>query len=284
MNDYSRDVELGQEQYALQDRSNMSAVLRKRRKVNQELQHIAQKRGQLHPAQQALLDSTTSQQDYDAGVRIGSIKEEIAGSFQRVRGIVAELKRDADMTNPRIQEQVQLTSENVQRQIQAYIQAQRDFEDKLRSQVRRRYEIAHQDATPEEVTAGVENIIHGGEQAFKVHGMRTAQATEIQNAVSQRSAAIRKIEQDLLTLSEMYHDVGALVEQQARPVQNIEQKADITYQNNKKANEHLSKAIISLRNANKYKWWILLVCILIVAIIVAAYFGALCSTGHCPGQ
>lgn len=90
--------------------------------------------------------------------------------------------------------------------------------------------------------------------------MRSAQATEARNAVLQRSVAIRRIEQDMIALAEMYQDVGTMVEQQTYPVQEIQEKAEMTANYTKDANEQMSRAIISLRNANKWKWWILLVC------------------------
>lgn len=146
----------------------MATVLNRRRQIDQDLRQVALKQEQLQPAQQALLDSTTAAEDFQAGIRIDAIKEEISGCFERIREHVTGLKRDSDMNNPRIQQQIKFISENVQRQIQAYSATQQNFDSKLRSQVRRRYELVHQDATPEEITTGVENIINGGEQTFAV--------------------------------------------------------------------------------------------------------------------
>ncbi|KAJ5698971.1 SNARE domain protein [Penicillium macrosclerotiorum] len=291
MNGYERDLESGQEQYALQNTGDMAIVLTKRRKIDQDLRQVALKQEQLQSSQQALLDSTTAAEDYQAGIRIDAVKEEISGCFQRIREHVASLKRDSDMSNPLIQQQIKFISENVQRQIQLYSATQQNFEGKLRSQVRRRYEIVHQGATPEEITAGMEGIINGGEQAFAIQGMRSAQAIEARNAVLQRSVAIRRIEQDMKALAEMYQDIGSLVEQQTYPAQEIQDKAEATANYTKDANEQMSRAIISLRNANKWKWWILLVGVLIVAVIVGgtnpfppeSVFGVICGGGWARG-
>jgi syntaxin 1B/2/3 len=76
----------------------------------------------------------------------------------------------------------------------------------------------------------------------------------------ERSAAIRKIEQDLIALSQLSREVAELVQLQEPVVEKIEANADETAMHYGKANEKLNNAIISARNARKYKWYILLVC------------------------
>ena len=147
----------------------MAMVLSQRRKIDQELAQVTLKQDQLQSAQQALLDSASSTDDSNARIRIEAINTDVTDSFRRVRNITTELKRDADIANPRIQEQMKYISENLQGRIQGHYRLQSEFEQKLQAQVRRRFEIAHPDATTEEVTAGVQNAIYSDQQVFEVY-------------------------------------------------------------------------------------------------------------------
>ena len=75
----------------------------------------------------------------------------------------------------------------------------------------------------------------------------------------QRSAAIRKIQEDLTSLNELFTEVAALVEHQNYPVQKINEDAEQIVEDYKQANEHLTRGIFSARNARKWKWWILFI-------------------------
>lgn len=129
--------------------------------------------------------------------------------------------------------------------------------------------------------------------------MRSQQASDARAALMQRSAAIRKIEQDLITLAELSQEVAELVYHQEYAVVEIAKGADETHEDLQKANMHLDKGIRSLRNARKWKWWALGICsecfsclfaevstnllsVLIVIIIVAVVV-AWCEINHTCG-
>lgn len=75
----------------------------------------------------------------------------------------------------------------------------------------------------------------------------------------QRSAAIRKIEQDLIELSHLYNEVAELVHQQEPAVQQIQQGAEETHRNVEQANTKLDTAIQSAKNARRWKWYALII-------------------------
>jgi syntaxin 1B/2/3 len=146
----------------------MATTLTKRREIEEQLSHVATKQAQLRPAQQALLDSTTSTEDYQYRLRVESFENEIMDYFGRARNILADLKREANPDDQRVQTQIQHISDKIRQDIEAYRISQSDFDRQMRAQVRRRYEIAHEDATQEEIDQGVENVILGQEQVFGV--------------------------------------------------------------------------------------------------------------------
>ncbi|OQE17862.1 hypothetical protein PENSTE_c019G05893 [Penicillium steckii] len=286
MNGFSEDLEAGATDTGYNppslQQNGFQHILNTRRLINDELQKIEQTHHNLlRPAQQALLDSTNSTEDYQANSRLTAIDEEISESFRRIRGHIADLKAASDRADPRIEEQIKIISNSMEQPLQDYRMEQTQFSKKLREQVRRRYEISHPEATETEVSQGVENVIEGGEQLFAVQGVRTQQASDARSAVQQRSETIRKIEQDLVAVAALFEEVAELVEEHEFKVEKIEENAISTHDNIQGGNEKLSFAVQSARNARKWKWWILLVCILIIAIIVGASVGWCKATDHC---
>lgn len=75
----------------------------------------------------------------------------------------------------------------------------------------------------------------------------------------QRSAAIRKIEQDLIELSHLYNEVAELVHQQEPAVQQIQQGAEETHRNVVQGTTKLDTAIQSAKNARRWKWYALII-------------------------
>lgn len=90
--------------------------------------------------------------------------------------------------------------------------------------------------------------------------MRTQQANDARAAVQQRSATIRKIEQDVMALAALFQEVNELVQEHEFQVEKIQDNAASAEDNMRSANEKLSFAVRSARSARKYKWWILFVC------------------------
>jgi syntaxin 1B/2/3 len=89
---------------------------------------------------------------------------------------------------------------------------------------------------------------------------RSAQAKPVLTAVSQRSRQIIDVHEKLVALSEMFERMEAIVEQQEKPIQEIEEKNIEAHQNVIKGNEQLVVAEASARSRNRKKWWCLLIC------------------------
>ncbi|KAF7591832.1 Plasma membrane t-SNARE, secretory vesicle fusion [Aspergillus hancockii] len=234
--------------------NNLTHVLTKRQDITHELNHLQNLReSNLHSAQQALLNSCTVTDDQSARRHLEDVEASINETLHHIRNLVDDLKHLADPSDPRVLAQIDAAKNQVQQAIQEYYKSQREFERSLRDQVWRRYEIANPDATAEEVEEGVQEVLVGRQVVFQVQGARSRQAKDAQAAVLERSAAIRKIEQDLIALSQLSEEVAQLVQVQERVAEKIEANADDTAMNYEKANEKLNTAIVSARNARKYK-------------------------------
>lgn len=73
----------------------------------------------------------------------------------------------------------------------------------------------------------------------------------------QRHQAIQKIEQDMITLAQLYQDLEAQVIQQEPAVMQIEQRGEEVNDHVAKANTELDGAVVKARAARRKKWWCL---------------------------
>ncbi|KAJ5981826.1 hypothetical protein N7499_009118 [Penicillium canescens] len=251
-----------------------TAILNKCKELNEGIAELTTKREtQLAHAQKALLDSSTGKEDQASRQTLDYIEDEINTALRYLRDQFKRIKETPGSGDSRVSGQVENVSRNLRREIEQYQRTQSDFQKRLEEQVRRRYEIANPEATPEELEQGVQNVLMGQEQSFVVPGTRTRQANDARQATLQRSAAIRKIEQDLIALSELYNEVAELVHQQEPAVAQINQGAEETHRNVEQANTKLDSAIQSAKNARRWKWYALIIVIIIIAIVVGVAVG-----------
>lgn len=251
-----------------------SAILNKCKEINDGIQDLRVKReSQLAAAQNALLDSSTGKEDQAARQSLDYIEDEINNGFRYLRDLLKKVKQTPGSGDSRVQTQIDVTSRNLRKEVELYQKNQSDFQKRLREQVRRRYEIANPNATPEELERGVENVLLGQEQAFQVAGTRTRQANDARQAALERSAAIRKIEQDMIELGRLYQEVAELVQQQEPAVEQINQGATDVVTNVQNANKQIDSAIVSARNARRWKWYALIIILIIIGIVVGVAVG-----------
>lgn len=146
-----------------------TAILNKCKEINDGIGQLQAKRErQLVAAQNALLDSSTGKEDQSSRQNLDYIEDEINTALRYLRDQFKRVKETPGSGDPRVQGQVENASRNLRREIEQYQRAQSDFKKRLREQVRRRYEIANPEATPEELEQGVENVLMGQEQSFMV--------------------------------------------------------------------------------------------------------------------
>lgn len=152
-----------------QQPSGPTGILNKCKEINDGIRDVQTKREtQLAAAQNALLDSSTGRDDQTSRQTLDYIEDEINTSFRYLRDLLKKVKQTPGSGDPRTQTQIDVTSKNLRREIEQYQRTQSDFQKRLREQVRRRYEIANPEATPEELDQGVQNVMMGQEQSFQV--------------------------------------------------------------------------------------------------------------------
>jgi t-SNARE complex subunit (syntaxin) len=146
-----------------------TAILNKCKELNEGIAELTTKREtQLAHAQKALLDSSTGKEDQASRQTLDYIEDEINTALRYLRDQFKRIKETPGSGDSRVSGQVENVSRNLRREIEQYQRTQSDFQKRLEEQVRRRYEIANPEATPEELEQGVQNVLMGQEQSFVV--------------------------------------------------------------------------------------------------------------------
>lgn len=146
-----------------------TGILNKCKELNEGIAELTKKREtQLVAAQKALLDSSTGKEDQASRQTLDYIEDEINTALRYLRDQFKRIKETPGSGDSRVQGQVENVSRNLRREIEQYQRTQSDFQKRLEEQVRRRYEIANPEATPEELEQGVQNVLMGQEQSFVV--------------------------------------------------------------------------------------------------------------------
>lgn len=153
----------------MQQVPDKNALLTRINELKQGIEDVKRKRTtQLRAAQTALLESNTSKEDQVTRQNVDYIEDEINTALRYLRD---QLKRIADTPGcgtPGPAEHYTIAKKSLQDEITAYQGDQSNFHKRLEEQVRRRYQIANPEATPDELEAGVQAVMQGQEQAFMV--------------------------------------------------------------------------------------------------------------------
>ncbi|EGE00751.1 hypothetical protein TESG_08044 [Trichophyton tonsurans CBS 112818] len=252
-NGYNQDVEAGHNNYEMSQYNqprpqDPNAILNQCRDVDRGIDDVNRYVDQLSTLYRRLLS------DVDPA-RENAVREEVedlANQTKRLyRNLVGKVER------------------SLKAAITRYQQVQADFRKESESQMARQYRIVRPDATDAEVREAVQDS--SNQQIFSqalIQSDRRGDAQKVSQMVRARHEEIQKIERDFVELTQMFHDLEAMVIQQEEPIAHIDQTGEEVRENVDKANEEIKGAIDSARARNRKKWWCLLICLLIIIIIV----------------
>jgi syntaxin 1B/2/3 len=201
--------------------------------------------------------------------RLEGMSTEIMAMYRNLTAKVKHVKSQPESGSPKNAPQIGKVDRALKDLIRAYQRADADYTRKIQDQMARQYRIVRPDASEEEVRAAVEDT--QSQSVFSqalLQSDRQGQSRSVLNAVQSRHEEIQKIERQMIELAELFQDMDVLVVQQEAAVANIEMKGEEVVENMDKGNEEIGVAIQSARNARKWKWWCLGICVLIVIIIV----------------
>ncbi|KAI0318637.1 t-SNARE [Amylostereum chailletii] len=154
--------------------------------------------------------------------------------------------------------------------LQKYQTVEQDYRRRYRERVERQFKIVKPDATPEEVTAVVNDDNGAGGQVFSqalMSSTRYGEGRAAYREVQERHEDIRKIEHTLTELAQLFNDMSILIEQQDEAIKSIETAAEGVATDTEAGLAHTEKAVKSARAARKKRWICFFIFLIILAII-----------------
>lgn len=214
-----------------------------------------------------------SLQDIDAQA-IETTQEELrkltedASASNRALSMKIRILKGKVRGDPGKQAQAERVEKNYKASLIEYQKAVLEFQERVRSQIKRQVKIVKPDATEEELEAACED---GQGQIFSqaiMLGNRRGEARSALSAVQARHKEIQRIEQTIQELAELFQNMEQLVIEQEPMVEQIDQRGNEIQSDVAKAHTELETAVESARSARRKKWWCLLICLIIITIIV----------------
>ncbi|KAH9951870.1 t-SNARE [Amylocystis lapponica] len=152
--------------------------------------------------------------------------------------------------------------------LQGYQNVERDYRGKYKQRVERQFKIVKPDATQEEVSAVVNDTQGGGDQIFAQAlsaSTRYGESRAAYREVQDRHQDIRRIEQTLQELAQMFNDMSELIAQQDDAINVIDTTAAHVETQIEAGLNQTEKAVKSARSARRKRW----ICFILVLVIIA---------------
>jgi len=156
--------------------------------------------------------------------------------------------------------------------IQSYQTVEQQYRTKYKQRMERQIKIVNPDATPEEVRAAV-NDDQGGQifsQAL-MNSNRYGESRRAYREVQERHEDIKRIEQTLGELAQLFNDMSLVVEQQDEVINVIETQAAGVEKDTEMGLQYTEKAVVSARSARQKRWicfWIAFIVVIIIAVVL----------------
>jgi syntaxin 1B/2/3 len=236
-------------------------ILNECREIDRGIDSIKASLDNLAALQQRALDDPDSSVQSSTNRQLDASSSQTMTMYRNFAARIKALKQQPESGSPKNAPQVGKIDRKLKSAIQEYQSMDSAFRKKLQEQMARQYRIVRPEASEQEVRDAVEDT--SNQQVFSqalLQSDRRGQSRAALNAVENRHAAIQKIESQMIELAELFQDMEAMVVQQEAAVTNIEMKGEEVVEHLDKGNQQIDGAIVSAKNARKWKWWCLGIC------------------------
>jgi len=235
----------------------------------------------LHSRSLNTLDESASQQNAT------QLEELVAETRQLSNGIKERIKSLEGYTSSGAQDteirknRTAFVRSKFMEALQRYQEVERQYRGKYKQRVERQFKIVKPDATPEEVAAVVNDDQGGGSQIFAnaiSSSNRYGESRAAYREVQERHQDIRRIEQTLTELAQLFNDMATLVAEQQEQLDEIHDKGATAATEIEKGLDHTEVAVKHARSARRKRWICFWICVIIalaaIGIGVGVHFGS----------
>lgn len=156
--------------------------------------------------------------------------------------------------------------------LRQYQAVEQQYRQRYRDRVERQFKIVKPDATPEEVSAVVNDTEGSGQGIFLQaisSSNRYGESRRVYREVQERHQDIQRIEHTLADLAQLFNDMATLIDQQKDQVDNIETRAGEVNTETKRGTEQVGVAVGHARSARRKRW----ICFWLAVVIIVAAVG-----------
>jgi len=249
--------------------NQISSIQDELRRIDANVSRI----GDLHSRSLNNTDEALAQQNATA---LDELVEETRALCNQIKNQIQDLEKESvpPGQDPRIRKnQTSLVRSKFVEALQNYQQVEQQYRSRYRQRVERQFKIVKPDATPEEVTAVVQNDQGAGGQVFAqalTSSTRYGESRAAYREVQERHEDIRKIERTLAELAQLFNDMDVLVNQQEDVINAIETSATQVQKDTEAGLGHTEKAVDHARSARRKRWFLFLLFLAVVAAVAIA--------------
>lgn len=232
----------------------------------------------IHDLSKRGLDSTSTQDN----IKQESVQltEDIRNSISHIKSTIQSFEADHSLLKQRNDPQANLNVRSQQlagfkkrfiETVQRYAEVEQNMRKAIKARVERQIRIVNPNATDEEVRLAVQDEVNGGggavfQQAL-VSSNRMGSARNALREVQSRAEDMRRIEQTITELAQLFNDMATMVEEQDVAVQTIEKQAEAVNMDVEAASTELKTAVVSAKGARSKRKWCCMILVLIILVL-----------------
>ncbi|KAJ9141614.1 t-SNARE [Coniochaeta hoffmannii] len=265
--DYSSPAPAGQDGYG----GGGNDFYNKREQIGRQIEELDREIEQISNKQEQALQSTNPESEQQ---QIQLMIQRFRMTAQGIRSQLQSLKNEAGADKAK-QNHIDLLMRNFRSRHERLLQLESNYNQQVRAQMARQYRVVNPDATEEEARNAVadQSFEQGGIFQQALRNERTNQARSVLGNVQARHNEIKRIEETMMELANLFQDLDTMVVQQDPIIQNAEHQTEQTNENIGKGTEEVDKGIVHARRARRNKWICLGIVVLIILIAIAIGVG-----------
>lgn len=230
-----------------------------------QIQALDQKIADITGAQNAVLsdmDQTRAQQYLDS--LVGDFRLTLTHIGDELRELKALSRSEPELKH------VAALRDSFKEKTTRWQQLDAQYRQRSAAQIGRQARIVNPDVTDDEIRSIMEN---GNEEGVFQQALlrqdKANQARAVLGNVQARHNEIKRIEESIMELANLFQDLDTLVVQQESVIVNAEHQTEQTNENIGKGTEEVDKGIVHARRARRNKWICLGIVVLIILIAIA---------------
>lgn len=214
--------------------------------------------------------SNTDEASHKAALELDNLVENTRTLSTSLKGRIQSLERQVGVgRDGQIRkQQTALVKSKFVEAIQNYQTVEQQYRTKYKQRMERQFRIVKPDATPEEVRAVINDEGASGQifQQAVLDSNRYGDSRAAFREVRERQQDLKRIEETLAELAQLFNDMSTLVAEQDDTIHNIETQAATVEKDTEAGLGFTEKAVEFARSARRKRW----ICFFIILIILAA--------------